>query len=44
MYNYTPLDQNGTIETPPDTYSPDKIGNVSLEQLQQQRNQDIQKK
>jgi len=44
MYNYTTLDQNGTIETPPDTYSPDKIGNVSLEQLQQQRNKDIQNK
>mgnify|MGYP001289772557 CR=1 FL=1 len=44
MYNYTPLDKNGTIETPPDTYSPDKIGNVSLEQLQQQRNQDVQPK
>jgi hypothetical protein len=43
MYNYTGLDQNMKIETPPDTYSPDKIGNVSLEQLQQQRNKDINK-
>ena len=46
LYNYATIDSNDnqTIETPPDTYAPDKIGNVSLEQLQQQRNNDLNKK
>jgi hypothetical protein len=45
LYNYATIDNNNQpIETPPDTYSPDKIGNVSLEQLQQQRNNDLNKK
>ena len=44
MYNYTSLEKNSVIETPPDTYAPDKIGSVSLEKLQNERNQDIQNK
>jgi len=44
MYNYTSLEKNSVIETPPDTYTPDKIGSVSLEKLQNERNQDIQNK
>ena len=44
MYNYTQMDQTNVIETPPDTYTPDKIGSVSLEKLQNERNQDVQKK
>ena len=28
---------SGKIETPPDNYAPDKVGQVSLEQLQQNR-------
>jgi hypothetical protein len=42
LYNYATIDLVDKIETPPDTYSPDKVGSVSLEQLQQKRNSDIQ--
>lgn len=42
LYNYATIDLVDKIETPPDTYSPDKVGSVSLEKLQQQRNSDIQ--
>jgi hypothetical protein len=39
MYNYSTIDYSnaGKIETPPDNYAPDKVGQVSLEQLQQNR-------
>ena len=42
LYNYATIDLVDKIETPPDNYSPDKVGSVSLEQLQKQRNSDIQ--
>ena len=42
LYNYATIDIVDKIETPPDTYSPDKVGSVSLEQLQQKRQSDIQ--
>lgn len=42
LYNYATIDVVDKIETPPDNYSPDKVGSVSLEQLQKQRNSDIQ--
>jgi hypothetical protein len=42
LYNYATIDYVDKIETPPDTYSPDKVGSVSLEQLQQKRQMDIQ--
>lgn len=42
LYNYATIDIVDKIETPPDNYSPDKVGSVSLEQLQKQRNLDIQ--
>ncbi len=38
MYHYATLDYVDTIETPPDNYAPDKIGNVSIEKLQETRN------
>lgn len=41
LYNYATIDLIDKIETPPDNYSPDKVGSVSLEQLQQQRNLEI---
>jgi hypothetical protein len=41
LYNYATIDLVDKIETPPDNYSPDKVGSVSLEQLQQQRNLEI---
>ena len=43
LYNYATIDTVDKIETPPDNYSPDKVGSVSLEQLQKQRNLDIEK-
>ena len=44
MYNYVPANQDGSIiQTPPDTYRPDKVSSgLTIDQLQQQRNQDIQ--
>ena len=42
QHHYSSIQSNNVIETPPDTYEPDKVGNVSMEQLQQQRNSDIQ--
>ena len=40
-HHYASLDYNATFETPPENYQPDKIGQVTLEQLQQKRNSDI---
>ena len=42
MHYYDNIDQESLIETPPDTYTPDKISTNNLEQLQQARNQDLQ--
>ena len=41
LYNYATVDMNNGIETPPDNYAPDKVGDVSLEKLQQERNEDL---
>ena len=41
QHHYASLDYNVNIDTPPDTYEPDKIGQVSLEQLEQKRSKDI---
>lgn len=41
QHHYASLEYNSNIDTPPDTYAPDKIGQVTLEQLQQKRNTDI---
>ena len=42
MHNYVLLNQNDAIETPPDNWSPDKVGgDVSLDKLIAQRNKDI---
>jgi ribosome biogenesis GTPase A len=37
MYHYATLNHNEHIETPDENYVPDKIGNVSLDQLRQTR-------
>jgi len=42
LYNYATIDLVDKIDTPPDTYSPDKVGSVSMEQLQQKRQSEIQ--
>jgi hypothetical protein len=44
QHHYVSLDYMDNIDTPPDTYEPDKIGQVSMEQLEQSRNKDIFKK
>lgn len=41
LHHYATIHDNDCIETPPDTYAADTIGNVSMEQLQQKRNNDI---
>lgn len=43
MYNYVPVNQDlNFIQTPPDTYKPDKIGeSITIDQLQQQRSQEV---
>lgn len=41
LHNYATIDFNQKIETPPDTYSPDKIGQISVEQMQQQRMNEV---
>jgi hypothetical protein len=45
MYNYVSAnDDTYSISTPPDTYRPDKLsGDVTLDSLQQKRNEDINK-
>ncbi len=40
LHNYMTVDGNNSIATPPDTYEPDKIGQVSLESIQAQRDKD----
>ena len=44
QHHYATLDYDSDIDTPPDTYEPDTIGSVSMEQLQQSRNLDVQRK
>ena len=41
QHHYASLDYNVNIDTPPENYQPDKIGQISMEQLQQKRNKDI---
>jgi len=41
QHHYATLDTQGMIETPPENYTPDKVGAVSMEQLQQKRQADI---
>jgi hypothetical protein len=46
MYNYVPVTQDTNfIQTPPDTYRPDKIASgVTIETLQEQRNAEVPQK
>jgi hypothetical protein len=43
LHHYASVNHMDEIQTPPDDYHPDTVGNVSLEQLQQQRNSDLPK-
>ena len=38
MHNYATIDFLENITTPPDEYSPDKVGDVDIEKLQKSRN------
>lgn len=44
QHMYAEVSQTEQIETPPDNYSPDTIGNLSMEQLQQKREADVRLK
>jgi len=44
IHNYAVLDYAANIETPPDTYCPDKVGSVSLDTIIQKRNSDVPRK
>ena len=41
QYHYASINYTDNIETPPENYEPDKVGNVSMEQLQQKRNNEM---
>tara|TARA_Y100000816_G_C26095380_1_gene579550 strand:+ start:1781 stop:2380 length:600 start_codon:yes stop_codon:yes gene_type:complete len=43
LHNYVTIDQNNTIYTPTDNYTPDKIGDgeVSIESLMEARNKEV---
>jgi hypothetical protein len=41
LYNYATIEQGDDIKTPPDNYSADTIGTVSLEKMQQERQTDV---
>ena len=41
QHHYASIEDKIDIETPPDTYTADKIGSVSMEQLQQKRQSEI---
>ena len=41
QHHYAALDYSDNIDTPPDTYTPDKVGQVSMEQIQNQRQMDV---
>jgi hypothetical protein len=43
IHNYATINQQDMIETPPDTYTPDKVGKngMSVEQYQAQRDKDV---
>lgn len=43
LHHYATIDYESIIETPPEDYTPDKVGNVSLEKLREQRVNEIPK-
>jgi hypothetical protein len=44
MQNYVSVNENITINTPDDTYKPDKIGSVTIDTIQQERNNLLEQK
>lgn len=43
-HHYASIDYTDQIETPPDTYSADTIGNITMEKLQSQRDTEVNRK
>lgn len=43
LHHYASIEHRDQIQTPPDEYQSDTVGNISLDQLQQQRNADLPK-
>ncbi len=41
QHHYATINYSSTIDTPQDSYAPDKIGSVSIEQLQTKRNSEV---
>lgn len=41
MYNYAAVNHHVSIETPPDTWSPDKVGEDALQKMESERNEDL---
>ena len=41
IHSYSLLSQDQKIETPPDNYVPDKVGNVDLSRMQMEREKDL---
>jgi hypothetical protein len=44
QHHYATINFTSDIQTPPETYTPDKIGTVSMEQLNQKRDMDVGRK
>ena len=42
MYSYASVDNNFKIETPPDNWSPDKVGETAMKDMESERNKDLQ--
>ena len=43
LYNYSTINQNDSINTPEENYEADKIGDVTIEKLQNERNRSLEK-
>ena len=43
LRNNVLLEHTDQIETPPDDYTPNKVGDISLDKLQQERNENLPK-
>ena len=43
LHNYVTLDNSCSIETPPENYIPDKIGEIDIGKIREERNKDILK-
>ena len=44
IHNYALLNKDQVIETPPDTYKPDKIGDVNMENIMKKRDTEVPSK